>query len=105
MPAILYVRITSRLAQGEVDQRLHARSSRFQEVPGLLQKFYGRDDATGDVCGIYCFETAAALDAFRDSELARSIADAYEADTVRREVYDVLFSLRPEAGPFPPHSA
>jgi hypothetical protein len=64
-----------------------------------VQKIYGRDGATGDVCGIYFFENRAALDAFRETELAQTIPTAYEAVEVRREVYEVLYPLRPERGP------
>ena len=42
----------------------------------------------------------AALDAFLQSELAQTIPTAYEALEVRREVYDVLYPLRSEKGPF-----
>ncbi len=45
-------------------------------------------------------EDEESLAAFRDSELARTIADAYEAVDVRRETYEVLYPLRPERGPF-----
>jgi len=83
-----------------MERRLLERRPRFLEVPGLSQKVYGRDPATGDVCGIYFFETKAALEAFQKGDLARTIASAYEADDVRREVYDVLYPLRPEVGPF-----
>ncbi|MDH5648185.1 MAG: YdhR family protein, partial [Gammaproteobacteria bacterium] len=67
MAAILYVRIKSDLDPGELDRRLNERKPRFLEVPGLLQKIYGRDEATGDVCGIYFFENKEALAAFRDT--------------------------------------
>ncbi|POG46005.1 hypothetical protein BV881_18365 [Streptomyces sp. ZL-24] len=100
MPAILFVRITSGLDAQEFERRLLERRPRFRDVPGLLQKVYGRDSATGDVCGIYFFESREALDAFRGSELARTIPAAYEAVEVRREVYEVLYSLRPDRGPF-----
>jgi Putative mono-oxygenase ydhR len=100
MPAVLYVRIRSNLDTGEFDRRLLERRPRFREVSGLLQKVYGRDRATGDVCGIYFFESEEALDTFRETELARTIPAAYEAIDVRREVYDVLYTLRPERGPF-----
>ena len=100
MAAILFVRIKSGLDVEEFDRRLLERRPRFREVPGLVQKVYGRDDATGDVCGIYFFENREALAAFRETELARTIPDAYEAVDVRREVYDVLYSLWPERGPF-----
>ena len=100
MAAILFVRVKSQLDTKELDRRIIERRPRFLEVPGLVQKIYGRDQATGDVCGIYFFESQAALDAFRQSELAKTIPTAYEASDVRREVYDALYPLRPENGPF-----
>ena len=101
MAAILFVRIKSDLNAEEFEDRLIERRPRFREVPGLVQKIYGRDDATGDVCGIYFFESQEALAAFRETELARTIPTAYEAVDVRREVYDVLYPLWAERGPFP----
>ena len=99
MSAILFVRVKSQLDEQELERRLIERRPRFHEVPGLVQKIYGRDAATGDVCGIYFFESQAALAEFRETELARTIPDAYEATEIRREVYDVLYPLRPERGP------
>jgi hypothetical protein len=99
MAAVLFVRIKSRLETKEFERRLLERRPRFLEVPGLVQKIYGRDGATGDVCGIYFFENQAALDAFRETELAQTIPAAYEAIDIRREVYEVLYPLRPERGP------
>ncbi len=101
MPAILFVRVQSNLEPAEFARRLLERRPRFQEVPGLTQKIYGRDPASGAVCGIYFFESAETLAAFRMSELARTIPSAYEAVDVRREVYDVLYALWPDRGPLP----
>lgn len=100
MAAILFVRVKSHLDEKELERRLIERRPRFHDVPGLVQKIYGRDETTGDVCGIYFFETQAALAAFRETELAQTIPTAYEAIEIRREVYDVLYPLRPERGPF-----
>jgi Putative mono-oxygenase ydhR len=100
MPAVLFVRIKSGLDAEEFDRRLLERRPRFRDVPGLVQKIYGRDDATGDVCGIYFFESMEELAAFRETELAQSIPSAYEAIDARREVYEVLYPLWPERGPF-----
>ena len=100
MATILFVRIKSDLDPEELDRRLLERRPRFQEVPGLVQKIYGRDESTGDLCGIYFFEDQAALAAFRDTELAQTIPNAYEATDIRREVYEVLYPLYPERGPF-----
>jgi len=100
MAAILFVRVKSSLDPAELERRLVERRPRFHEVPGLVQKIYGRDESTGDVCGIYFFEDHAALSAFRETELAKTIPTAYEATEIRREVYEVLYPLHPERGPF-----
>ena len=99
MAKVLYVRVNSELERSEFDRRLDERRPRFQEVPGLLQKVYGREPETGDVCGIYFFDSAESLSQFKETDLAKSIPQAYEAADVRKEVYDVLYSLRPEIGP------
>lgn len=100
MGAILFVRARSALDARELERRLLERKPRFLEVPGLLQKIYGRDPATGAVCGIYFFESQAALAAFRETELARTIPSAYEVVEFRPEFYELLYPLRPESGPF-----
>lgn len=99
MAKILFVRVRSNLDMEELERRLLERMPRFRAVPGLAQKLYGRDEATGDVCGVYFFESDEALAAFRESELAKTIASAYEAVDVRPEAYSVLHSLWPDRGP------
>ena len=99
MAAILFVRVKSSLDSEELDRRIVERRPRFLEVPGLVQKFYGRDESTGDVCGIYFFEDQSALAAFRETELAKTIPTAYEAKEIRPEIYDVIFPLYPDRGP------
>ncbi|HEX6054377.1 MAG TPA: hypothetical protein VFY98_01075 [Intrasporangium sp.] len=100
MAAVLFVRIKSGLDAAELDRRLLERRPRFRDVPGLVQKIYARDATTGDVCGIYFFDSGEALIDFRETELAHTIPDAYEAVDVRREAYELLYSLWPERGPF-----
>lgn len=99
MATILFVRIKSGLDPEELERRALERRPRFKEVPGLIQKIYGRDESSGDVCGIYFFESKEALAAFRDTELAKTIPAAYEANEVRREVYEVMYPLYPDRGP------
>ena len=99
MAAILFVRVKSSLDPEELYRRIVERRPRFLEVPGLVQKFYGQDKSTGDVCGIYFFEDQSALASFRETELAKTIPTAYEAKEVRPEIYDVLFPLYPDRGP------
>lgn len=100
MSVVLFVRIRSGLAPDELERRVREREPRFRDVPGLVQKIYGRDPANGDVCGIYFFESRAALEAFRGSELAKTIGQAYEPADIRREAFDFLFALHPDRGPF-----
>jgi hypothetical protein len=99
MAAILFTRVKSALAPDELVRRVNQRMPRFREVPGLIQKFYGSDEETGDVCGIFLFEDENALAAYRNSELAQTAPGAYEVLNVRAEVFDVLTSLFPEKGP------
>jgi hypothetical protein len=75
---LLFVRAKSTLDPAELERRLLERRPRFLDVPGLVQKIYGRDESTGDVCGIYIFEDQNALAQFRASELARTNATPNE---------------------------
>jgi hypothetical protein len=100
MAAVLFVRAKSALDPEELGRRLEERRPHFLKVPGLVQKIYGRDNATGHLCGIYFFEDEDALKSFRETELAQTIPTAYEAVEMRPEVYEVLFPLRPDRGPF-----
>lgn len=99
MAAVLFVRIKSNLEPAELERRLLERRPRFLDIPGLIQKIYGRDPSSGDVCGIYFFESERMLTQFRDTQLAQSIPAAYDATEVRREVYEVLYPLHPDRGP------
>jgi len=100
MAAILFVRVKSQLDEKELELRLIERKPWFLEVPSLLQKIHGRDEFTGNMCGIYFFDTREALNAFRESELAKTIPGAYEAVEVRPQIYNVLYPLRPERDSF-----
>ena len=99
MSAVLFVRIKSSLELEELERRIIERKPRFLEVPGLIQKIFGHDPTSGDICGIYFFESQEALAAYRDTELAKSIPAAYKATDVRREVFQELYRLRPDNGP------
>ncbi|MDH5764148.1 MAG: YdhR family protein [Nitrospinota bacterium] len=101
MAFVLYVRLKSGLNEGDLQNKLMERKPQFLKVPGLIQKIYGRDKATGYACGIYFFESEKALEDFAGSELARTIPEAYEVVEIRKEVYECMFPLRPETGPLP----
>ena len=90
---IHFVRINTRLAPEEVRRIMEERAPRFREVAGLVQKYYGYEQQSGAFCGCYVFDSEESRQAFRESELARTIPAAYQAEGVRVEVYEVLFPL------------
>src|SRR5215203_4660358 len=90
---IHFVRFKTDLAQEEVRRIMEERAPRFREVPGLVQKYYGYEPSSEAFCGCYIFDSEESRQAFRQSELARSIPAAYEAEEVRVEAYEVLFPL------------
>jgi hypothetical protein len=54
------------------------RANRYRALPGLIDKYYLRFDATGEHGAVYLWRSPEALAEFRESELARSIPDAYQ---------------------------
>ena len=96
---IHFVRFTTHLPREEVRTIMEERVPRFRsEVAGLVQKYYGYDPESGAFCGCYIFDSEDARQAFRKSELARTIPVAYQAEEMRVEAYEVLFPLY-EEGP------
>jgi hypothetical protein len=95
---IHFVRFKTHLAPEEVQRIMEERAPRFRsEVPGLVQKYYGYEPDSGAFCGCYIFDSEESRQAFRQSELARTIPAAYQfaaaAEEVRVEAYEVLFPL------------
>jgi hypothetical protein len=90
---IHFVQITTHLAHDKVRRIMEERAPRFREVPGLVQKYYGYEPSSGAFCGCYVFDSEESRQAFRQSELARTIPAAYQAEEVRVEAYEVLFPL------------
>ena len=92
---MLLVKFHSGLDDAEVRRLLDERAPLFRAVPGLVQKYYLRETATGDYCGCYLFESEQALLDYRGSALAKSIPPTYAlAGPPRIEILEVLFPLR-----------
>lgn len=96
MAVIQFVKFSSPLSEDEVLAVMERRAPEFRDVPGLIQKFYGREVDTGDVCGIYIFDSQESLHSFRQTELARTIPTAYRIESPRIEAFELLFPLRPD---------
>ena len=94
---ILLVKFHSSLPDDEVRRNLHERLPLFRAVPGLIQKYYAVESASGDYVGVYLFESEQALLAYRSSDLAKSIPPVYQAVAPPRvEILELLYPLRPE---------
>jgi heme-degrading monooxygenase HmoA len=94
---IQFVKLRSALPDEEVQRLMEERSPQFRQVPGLLQKYFCRESATGEYAGVYLWDSEESLRRYRQSELARSTGAAYKVDGQPRiEVFEVLFPLRSE---------
>lgn len=92
---VLTVRMKSGLADEEMMRTAEARAPQFRALPGLVQKYYLKYPATGEVGAVYLWETREALEAFRASELARTIPEAYQTQGAPDlHVGEVILTLR-----------
>lgn len=92
---VLRVRFKSALSLAEVTEIVEQRAPEFAALAGLRQKYYLQDMMTGEYAGLYIWESAEALQEFRDSELRTTIAKAYQAiGEPNIEVYRVFKILR-----------
>jgi heme-degrading monooxygenase HmoA len=92
---IQLTKFKSTLSEQEADQVMHDRSPLFREVPGLIQKYYIKDEKTGERGAVYVWESEAAMLAFRQTDLAHSLSEAYQVEGQRQaEIFDVAHVLR-----------
>ncbi len=92
---ILTVKFKSALSDSEVMRIMQERAPRFRALPGLIQKYYGHEKETGEFTGIYVWDSEQSLREYRDSELARTIPEAYRAEGQPRiEIFEVPLVLR-----------
>lgn len=95
-PVMLMVRFKSALPLEELGPRYRKRMPEFAALPGLIQKYYVHDPESGELAGIYIWDSQESLDTYMDSDLRRSIANAYEAsEPPRIEKLPILDTLRP----------
>jgi len=94
---VLFVLYKSRLPISRVIELFNERAGKYREVKGLLQKLYIHDESTDHVGGIYVFDSKENLEAFRNSDLAKSIGDAYKfVEPPTRRVFKVVLELYKE---------
>lgn len=94
---ISLVRFTSKLPEEQVQSTFEERADEYRKVPGLLEKIYVRFRETGEFGAVYVWASEEALTSFRDTELARTIPDAYQIEGApRTELADVSLVVQAE---------
>jgi heme-degrading monooxygenase HmoA len=92
------VRFKSRLSGEAVQGMYEARAPQYRALPGLIQKYYLQFPATQEHGAVLVWQSEEALTEFEESELARTIPSAYEAQgEPEKTVGKVVMTLRPEA--------
>ena len=84
----------STLRKDEVLKKFQERAYRYREVKGLLQKYYIHDESSSEFGGVYIFDSKENLEAFRNSDLAKSIGETYKyLEPPTRKIFDVNLVL------------
>ena len=89
------VRLRTELDHDEIVRIMEERAPEFRALEGLEQKYYLRVPESGEYGGFYLWRSFDDLVQYRESELAASIASAYQAvGEPRVEVFEVVTPLR-----------
>lgn len=89
------IKLKSKLPEEELLKRAKEREPQFKAIPGLLQKYYVKTGEPGQYGGVYVWDSPESLQAYRTSDLASSIPEAYEiTEAPNIEIMDILFQLR-----------
>lgn len=92
---VQYIKLRSDLPEDILIEKATTRAEQFKAIPGLIQKYYVRLSEPGTYGGLYIWDSREAMQAFKSSELAASIPQAYEVvDKPQVEISDLLFILR-----------
>jgi heme-degrading monooxygenase HmoA len=91
------VKFESILSEKEVLRRADERADRYRAVPGLVQKYYLKYEKPNHWGGVLIWETKEAMTAFRDTELSRTIPEAYSVKGAPNiEIVEIFEVLRAE---------
>ena len=91
----VHVRLRSKLSHDEVVAIMKERAPEFRALEGLEQKYYLHDPETGDYGGFYVWRSLDDALAYLASDLAATIAAAYECVAPPEvTVHEILMPLR-----------
>jgi len=75
---LVQVKFKSPLSLEEIQGVIDSRIGDFRALKGLEQKYYFQDIATGEYGGLYVWSSTEDFQSYRDSELRKTIASAYQ---------------------------
>ena len=91
------IKLKSSLPEEDLLNKAKERKPQFKAIPGLVQKYYVKTDQPKEYGGIYIWDSPESLQSYRESDLAKSIPEAYEiVEAPNIEIMDILFQLRNE---------
>ena len=94
---ILILLFKSGIQLDEIVATSESRADQYRKVKGLLQKYYVSDPATEHLGGVFLFDSKENLEAFRESQLAKSTAEAYKfTEPPRIQILTIMKQLREE---------
>ena len=89
------VRLRTELEHDEIVRIMKERAPEFRALEGLEQKYYLHDPESGEYGGFYLWRSLDDVAQYRASDLAASIASAYQGvGAPRVEVFEVVMPLR-----------
>lgn len=89
------VKFETSLSEAEVRATAQERADQFRALPGLLQKYYVKHSEPNHYGGVYIWDSMESFKAYRESNLAATIAEAYKViGAPKIEILDTLFQLR-----------
>ena len=92
---IQMVKFKSALSEQEVLAVAKARFPEFRAIPGLIQKYYVKLQQEDMYGGVYVWDSKESAAAYRQSDLAASIPEAYKVlGKPVIELYEVFDQLR-----------
>lgn len=92
---VMIVKFRSRLSPEELRRRYYERMPEFRQLPGLVQKHYVHDQASGEWGGVYMWDSEEAVQDYLASDLRQTIPSVYEVEGAPRvEMLSVVDHLR-----------
>ncbi len=97
---VQFVKFETTLDRNGIEKVALDRFAEYEAIPGLVQKYYLKLDGENRYGGIMIWDSPESLARFRDSDLARTIGEAYKVtETPSVSIHQLMFPLRGKGAP------